>query len=218
MSLQPVTYIKAGETPTNWFDLSVIDNATGKDVRFVVEADTKAGWVRRKAIGRDGRFLRAAGDVVTERINGDFSIVNPGVPGCPVEMQPAPGPRTFPTTRMIFERNGAAVLVGPCGEVRVGAQVATILMVLCGKAERHVSEWMDIAESLWPHPDDMPDGWCVLLRVRVHELRKALKSIGSEITIVTHWGRGFSAMRPTPEAYADNDNQNSEVTPAAGAV
>ncbi len=36
MSLQPVTYIKAGETPANWFDLSVIDNETGKDVRFVV--------------------------------------------------------------------------------------------------------------------------------------------------------------------------------------
>ncbi len=188
MSLQPVTYIKAGETPANWFDLSVIDNETGKDVRFVVEADTKAGWVRRTAIGRDGRFLRAAGDVVTERINGDFSIVNPGVPGCPVEMQPAPGPRRFPTTRVFFDRQDGATLAGPGGETPVAGQLATILMALCGKPERHITEWMDLAECLWPDPDDMPDCWCEMLRVQVCRLRKALESINSEITIVTHWG------------------------------
>lgn len=61
-------------------------------------------------------------------------------------------------------------------------------MALCGKPERHITEWMDLAECLWPDPDDMPDCWCEMLRVQVCRLRKALESINSEITIVTHWG------------------------------
>ncbi|MHC8493406.1 helix-turn-helix domain-containing protein [Thalassospira sp. SM2505] len=224
MNLVPVTYIKAGETPANWFDLSVIDNATGKDVRFVVEADTKAGWVRQQALGRDGRFLRFAGEIVTRRIEGDFSVVNPGVPGCPVEMQPEPEPvpapaqcpepepRAFPTTRIFFDRGTGATLAGPGGSVRCGSQVSMLLMMLCGKPERHVSAWMDIAESLWPHPDDMPDSWREVIDVQVCRLRAALKSIDSEITIVTHWGRGYSAARGP---YANNDNHHE--APAASA-
>lgn len=212
MSLQPVTYIKAGETPANWFDLSVIDNATGKDVRFVVEADTKAGWVRRQVIGRDGRFMRFAGDVVTERINGDFSIVNPGVPGCPVEMKPAPGPRAFPTTRVFFDRQDAATLAGPGGEVSVRGQVAMLLLALCGKPERYISLWDDLAICLWPEPDDMPDGWREVIDVQICRLRKALKDINSEISVVTHHGRGYSAARGP---YADNDNKSE--APAASA-
>lgn len=215
MSLVPVTYIKAGETPHNWFDLSVRDNRTGRELRFVEEANTVEGWARCHVVDRHGRFVRDGDRVVSETVHGDFSIINPGVPGCPMAMEPEPRPRTFPTTRMFFERNGSAALVGPGGEARVEAQAATILMVLCGKAERHVTEWMDLAESIWPDADDMPDGWLVLIRVRVCELRKALKSINSEIRIVTHWGRRFSAARGP---YPSNDNiEDAQVSKVATA-
>lgn len=209
----PVTYIKAGETPANWFDLSVIDRATGKDVRFVVEANTKEGWVRQQAVGRDGRFLRLAGEIVTKRIEGDFAIVNPGIPGAPVAVQEGPGPRTFATTRVFFDRPKGATLAGPGGETSIEGQHLAIFLTLCGKGRCHVSEWMSLAEAIWPDPDAMPDAWLELIRVRVCELRAALKSIKSEITIVTHWGRGFSAMRPCFDA----DNDNKHEAPAASA-
>ncbi len=203
MTLVPVTYIKAGEVPANWFDLSVIDAKTGKDVRFVVEADTKAGWARQQVIGRDGRFLRIAGEIVTKRIDGDFSIVNPGVPGRPVAMQPGPRPRTFPTTRIFFDRTDGATLSGPGGSVRSRGQVAMLLLTLCGKPERYISGCEYLAECLWTDVETMPDGWREVIDVQICRLRADLKSINSEINIVTHHGRGYSALRGP---YPVNDN------------
>lgn len=212
MTLVPITYIKAGETPANWFDLSVIDKATGKDVRFVVEANTKEGWARQQVLGRDGRFLWFAGEVVTKRIEGDFAIVNPGVPGCPLEMQPGPRQRTFPTTRIFFDRADSATLAGPGGSVRTRGQAAMLLLALCGKPERYISVWDHIAECLWPDVETMPDGWREVIDVQICRLRADLKSINSEISIVTHHGRGYSALRgPYPV------NDNTETTPAASA-
>lgn len=236
MSLVPVTYIKAGETPSNWFDLSVIDRKTGKDVSFVIEADTKSGWVRRQAVGRGGQFVVDEGGFVIETIKGDFAIVNPGVPGSPVAMvegeaEPEAAKhilsrrsrpkkkspekvRCSSTTRVVFGARGVgrALIVGPGGQCNLPSAQFAILMTLCGKHERHVCEWMYLAESVWPHPDDMPDCWKDVLDVHVCNLRKALKLINSEIKIVTCWGRGYSALRgPYPI------NDNSEEAAAARA-
>ncbi|WP_417624993.1 helix-turn-helix domain-containing protein [Paremcibacter congregatus] len=226
MTLVPVTYIKAGEVPANWFDLSVIDADTGKDVRFVVEADTKAGWAKCRKIGRDGQFVRFAGQDVTDVLHGNFTIINPAVPGVPVmvakpepvkPVKPLPAPKkarpkTFPTTRIFFDRPCSASLVGPSGSVAIAGQVATLLMVLCGKPERHISAWMDIAECLWPDPDAMPDAWSDQIGIQMCRLRKALKSINSEIRIVTHWGRGFSTARGP---YPQNDNAQPDIAQSA---
>ncbi|RCK40468.1 hypothetical protein [Thalassospira xiamenensis] len=75
VALAPLTYAKAGVTPDNWADLTVIDNETGREVRFVEEVNTLEGWVRRHVVGLDGRFVHDGESVASEVIHGDFSIV-----------------------------------------------------------------------------------------------------------------------------------------------
>ncbi|RCK32507.1 hypothetical protein TH9_12325 [Thalassospira xiamenensis] len=74
IGLQPITYVLAGKTPVNWCDLTVIDNGTGREVRFVQEVNTVEGWLRRLVVLPDGSFAKVDGRRVFETIYGDFRI------------------------------------------------------------------------------------------------------------------------------------------------
>ncbi|RCK32506.1 hypothetical protein TH9_12320 [Thalassospira xiamenensis] len=118
------------------------------------------------------------------------------------------------TARIIFTGSETAglIIAGPGGARSLTNHHAAILMTLCGKPGHHVCDWMYIAETVWPDPDDMPDYWREVLDVQICKLRKVLKSINSEISIVTRWGRGYSAQRGP---YPDNDNEWEDIAARA---
>jgi hypothetical protein len=69
---KPLTYAKQGDK--GWSKLEV---ARGDDVRpmaEVLEVDASEGWCVRYARGTDGRLLNNGGSLVTERVEGEFTI------------------------------------------------------------------------------------------------------------------------------------------------
>ena len=54
-----------------------------------------------------------------------------------------------------------------------------------------------LVEVVWPHPDDMPDLWYRSLMVRLHHLRRALRTFGW--TIAVRQGFGWRLVGPSSE-------------------
>lgn len=69
------TYAKAGGPPRNWRYLEVIDLKTGAKVEGVIEADTAAGWIKRRYRDSTGRWARnGSGELVTITQIGRFAL------------------------------------------------------------------------------------------------------------------------------------------------
>lgn len=69
-SAKPLTYAKQGDK--GWNKLEVVQ---GDDVRPMAEVlEVDEGWCVRYARGADGRLMTDGGSLVTERVEGEFTI------------------------------------------------------------------------------------------------------------------------------------------------
>lgn len=118
-----------------------------------------------------------------------------------------------PTTRLFFRSatRNYMVVSGPLGAVRIGPAPAMILLAVCGKGSGSFVDYPALGEAVWPHPDDMPDGWKDVLKVHVCRLRRLLQFVGSEMTVTTVWGQGV-AVRRTPMMASNDDIQLKQVS------
>ncbi|GAA0623434.1 helix-turn-helix domain-containing protein [Thalassospira tepidiphila] len=104
--------------------------------------------------------------------------------------------RKFPTTRIIFPKGcDSAVLAARDGAVALRQTELRLFVVLANHPNAGIRSDIEIAEVLWPDPDDMPDHWASVLQVTVSALRKKLRQVGSEIDICTIWRRGYYLQR-----------------------
>lgn len=72
-----LTYAKAGGPPVFWQGLRIVDLATDKEVRDVIEVNAAEGWLVRVKRDDVGDFIVNGDEVVTERIEGSFRIDDP---------------------------------------------------------------------------------------------------------------------------------------------
>lgn len=72
-----ITFAKVDGPPAHWMGLRVFDEATGQEIKDVVECDTVEGYVvrhRRDERGQVHEDPENPGTVATERILGRFEI------------------------------------------------------------------------------------------------------------------------------------------------
>ncbi|RCK40469.1 hypothetical protein [Thalassospira xiamenensis] len=114
--------------------------------------------------------------------------------------------RKFTSTRLIFKgsNNFGMIVAGPGGLAKISHQGVSLLLCFTAVPPGTLRDWEQISESVWPDPDLMPDIWKECLTVQVFRLRGVLKSIGSEIEIVSRYGLGFTTHRLD---VAVNDNR-----------
>lgn len=72
-----LTYAVVGGPPVDWHGLRVFD-ATGAEMERVVEVDATEGWLVRMKLDEHGHPFTENDEVVTERIEGQFTIKRPG--------------------------------------------------------------------------------------------------------------------------------------------
>jgi DNA-binding winged helix-turn-helix (wHTH) protein len=88
-----------------------------------------------------------------------------------------------------------------------------ILLAVCAKPDGFVIDYLALSEAVWPDPDVMPDGWCDVLQVHLSSLRRLLRGIGSEISIITLRGMGVAIRRaPAPMIAANDDTHLKQVS------
>jgi len=103
--------------------------------------------------------------------------------------------RKFPTARMFFfgRSSRSCAIAGPKGAVYLTQAEATFLLLLLGS--RLPKLWEEVSETLWPDPDNMPDGWLEVIRTRSCVVQKKLRMVGADFSIVCKWGEGFYISR-----------------------
>lgn len=106
----------------------------------------------------------------------------------------------FPTTRIIFAKDSNyTFLGGPDGAVLIAPSELAVFVCLAKGRPGAYQNYEDIAETVWPDPDGMPDYWGDIVRIQIHHLRKKLKYVGSELSIATFRTRGYYLERSGAE-------------------
>jgi hypothetical protein len=71
-----LTYVKQGEK--GWNRLEVVEGDDVRPMAEVLEVNAAEGWCRRYLRGADGKLVTNGGELVEERVEGEFSIRKAG--------------------------------------------------------------------------------------------------------------------------------------------